>query len=122
MQKTFFQESGNSEITRSKSIRMVDLVCKKQCQVMVDVNFAPSKPVRESDMRDTVFLITWDDGSQAHYQLVDIYRFTMANYCTHFTWPSHGMDFYDFYTWWKEQHPEIDSETVMAAYFYKKII
>lgn len=122
MEKTIFQETQKGDITLMKSIRMVDLNGKKHCQVMVEVNFAPSKPVYESDMRGTVFQITWDDGSQGSYQLVDIYRFTFANYCTHFTWPSHGMDFCDFYAWWKERYSEVDTDTRMAAYFYKKII
>ncbi len=111
----------NREITRVKSIRMLDLNGKKNCQALVEVNFAPSKPVKESEMMDTIFQITWEDGSEGRYQLVDLHRFTMEDYVSCFTLPSHGMDFFDFYSWWKERYPEVDSSTHMAAYFYKRI-
>lgn len=104
-----------------KQLKMIDLVCKKHSHVMVEVNLAPSKRVTESEMRDTVFLVTWEDGSQSEYQLVDITRFTLDDYYSCLTWPSHGMDFFDFLEWFRKQYPNVNSETKVAAYFYKKV-
>lgn len=104
-----------------KPLKMIDLVGKKHCQCMVEVNLAPSKPIPERELLKNVFLVTWEDGSQAEYQLVEIMRFTLDKYYSFLTWPSHGMDFFDFLQWFQKQYPNANAETKLAAYFYKRI-
>ena len=121
MQNSILEKQQKGEITATKSLRMLDLNGKKHCNVMVEVNFAPSKPIPESEVKGTIFTITWDDGSQGGYQLIDLCRFSLDGFSSCVTFASHGLDAFDFYNWWKERYPEVNADTTMAAYFYKKI-
>jgi hypothetical protein len=106
-----------------KPIKLVDRCNKKHGDIMVEVNFAPGKRIPAKEMDETIFLVTWDDGSTGRYQLVDILRLDLDQVVCCLTYPSHGMDMADFYQWFVSMHPgKANGATPMAVYFYRKLV
>lgn len=106
---------------KAKQLTMTDLIDKKHCQCMVDISQAPPDPVPETRLRETVFDITFEDGTRGHYQCIDLIRVSLQNLTTLTTHLSHGMESFDFVKWWLDKYPHHKLDTEMAIYFYKKI-
>lgn len=88
---------------------------------MVDITQAPAHPIPESKLKDTFFVITWEDGTRATYQCIDLIRVSLQNLTSLTTCLSHGMESFEFVKAWLEKYPKHNLSTEMAIYFYKKI-
>lgn len=92
--------------------------------VMVHLDLAPWAAIPERLLDNNVVEFQTQDNSYppTRWQLVDLYRTEFGKVSSIITWPSHGMDVADCYSWIKKIHPELNTQTPMAIYYYKKII
>lgn len=97
---------------------------KLVCSAMVHVSAPPVGNVYESILAQAVIEIHTADNScpPTTWKLDDICRLKFCELQNCFTWPSHGVDVFDFYKYFMIEHPEVNSETPMAVYFYHKIL
>lgn len=97
---------------------------KLSCDCMLHVDFAPGERIPESILQRTIIEIRTVDNTHppTFWKLVDMHRFDMDKgiYYSIGTWASHGMDFFEFCQWMKTQKPDVNSETKMAVYMYRK--
>jgi len=98
---------------------------KLHSRVMVHIDRAPSPTIviSESLLASMVYEIQTQDTSYppSKWQLVDLLRIPLGDLSNIITWPSHGMDYFDFYKWVKDLQVDANAETVMAIYYYKKL-
>lgn len=96
---------------------------KLNCDAMVHISAAPATGIPESAIDQAVIeIITADNTFPAScWKLVDLCRLAMGELHNIYTFPSHGMDFYDFYHHYKSVYPATDASSPMAVYFYLKI-
>lgn len=90
---------------------------------MVHISAAPLSGIGETALHRTVIEIHTADKSYppTQWKLVDLCRLPLGKLQDCFTYPSHGLDFYDFYKQYKTVYPSSDAETPMAVYFYLKL-
>lgn len=105
----------------ARPLKLVDHNSKKHCKCMVELNFAPAAGILESQLDSTVFNVTWNDGSTGDYILYDLIRLELFDVLTVHSWPSHGMDNYEYVSWILSQFPDLKKTTAMALYFYKRV-
>jgi len=98
---------------------------KLHSSVMVHIDKAPSPTtvITGSMMAEMIFEIQTQDTSYppSKWQLVDLLRIPLGQLSNVITWPSHGMDYFDFYQWVKKIQVDANAETLMAIYYYKKL-
>lgn len=96
---------------------------KLSCDAIVHISAAPATGIPEPTLQAAIIEIVAADQSfpPTDWKLVDLCRLPLGKLQNCFTFPSHGMDFYDFYHHYKTIYPSADAETPMAIYFYQKI-
>jgi hypothetical protein len=96
---------------------------KLSCKAMVHVSAAPTGSIRETVLESAIIEIHTMDNScdPTFWKLDDLCRVSLGSLQNCFTWPSHGMDTFDFIQQFKQENPNADADTPMAVYFYHKI-
>ncbi len=102
---------------------LTNLNNKLHNEAMVHLDLAPWSDVSESVLANTIVEIRTKDNSYppSRWQVNDLYRAPFGKMTSLITWPSHGMDQADCYSYLKAIHPDINTDTPMAVYYYKKI-
>ena len=95
---------------------------KLSCDAFVHIDQAPQSSIPERLVKETIIEIYTKDSSHppVKVKLMDICRISLAQVRDAFTYPSHGLDGYEYYKWYQKEHPEANSDTKLAVYFYKK--
>ena len=110
-----------TKVQKVKYLKLTDQIGKKHCSHFVEVNVAPKSGIPESLLRNTLIVITWEDGSTGEYALEDLLRCSLHNLPSLATWQSHGMPAFEFVKMMYEQHPGISADAEMGVYFYRKL-
>ena len=110
-----------TEITRITFL--TDFNHKMACDFFLHIDLAPRSPLPESDVLKAVIEITAADGSHApiRVKMIDLCRLELGGIFNLATYASHGMDYYDFYAFFKSKYPQADATTAVAIYSYQKI-
>ena len=92
---------------------------KLHCQAFVHITAPPFGQVKEADLGKT-YSITTADGSHpgGHWKLEDFVRIRLRDVRSYLTYPSHGMNYIDFITWYKQQNRSTGYDDFVALYFY----
>lgn len=88
----------------------------------VHVDLAPKGTIPESKL-PIIYQINTEDGSapEVKVALIDFVRYKLKDLIGIETFPSHGMDPFDFIQYFKTIHPEANAETELASYIFKKV-
>ena len=89
------------------------------CDAFVYLHFAPTSQVTDKDF-EKVYLVK-QDGEDFFVKLVDFFRFNFFKAPSICTLPATGMESEEWRAWWLTQHPQTQDDSVMCAYFYKKV-
>ncbi len=88
----------------------------------VHIALPPVRPVPESHAKGPIIIsVNNQPDTFARVELVDILRLKFGQLLSIHTLPSHGMLCHEFAKWWSTKHPNCDSDTPIAVYYYKKI-
>lgn len=95
---------------------------KLHCNCMIHIDIAPRTTIPESTLEKSVIEFQTQDNSYppTSWKLIDLSRVTLNNVNSVYTWQSHAMDAFDWITWFKGLHPDLNSDTPLAIYYYKK--
>lgn len=96
---------------------------KLHSATMIHLDKAPWASMPESVLANTIIEIRTQDNSYppSRWVLDDLASAPFARMSKAITWQSHGMTVTDCLAYLREVHPDINGETPMAIYFYKKI-
>lgn len=89
------------------------------CNAFIYIHFAPAKEITDADM-DKVYLVK-NEGEEFFVKLVDFLRFYFHAAASIITLPATGLEAQDWKKEWLHQHPNTKVDTVMCAYYYKKV-
>ncbi|WP_126244146.1 hypothetical protein [Chitinophaga rhizosphaerae] len=104
-----------------RKIKLVNRNRKKNNNVFFEINFAPVGLVPERFFADTIFAVSWDDGTITYTKMIDLYRLPFERISSAFTLPSHCMVGSEFKRYWLGLHPTTHGGTEMAVYVYQHI-
>lgn len=97
---------------------------KLDCPSFIHIDAAPRVKPKYAQMDNTIIEIRTKDDSHGPVQvkLEDIMLMKVKDLFCLITWPSHGMRSWEFTHWLMEQKPELNMETPIAIYYYKKLL
>lgn len=90
------------------------------CDAFVYITVAPSRRIVDADFEKVFF--TWHEGRQVFFKMVDMLRFDFARMPSIATLPATGMEGIEWCNWYQQDHPDVQKDTLMAVYYYKKIL
>lgn len=95
---------------------------KLACKCFLHIDLAPRTTIPEPKFDKIEVEIRTSDNSHppVSAKLKDILRLPLKDIAAVFTWPSHGMSYFDFIGFLMTQ-AYVNTDTPMAIYFYEKL-
>jgi len=91
---------------------------KLLCNAFVQIGPEPVRPFREK-MFDRIYSIKVGDESR-FYKLVDFIRLPFKDIGSAFTIPAAGLESFAWRVQYKQKNPDVEDDTRMAVYFFKR--
>jgi hypothetical protein len=96
---------------------------KLDCREFIHIQLTPPSGIPESVAEKTIFKITTADQSHSPVwaQIHDSARQTVKDLSSTFTRLSHGMELDEFISMLIREKPDINPETELTVYYYRKV-
>ena len=117
------QETTTAPAKIHKLVMPTNINGKLNCSCMLHIDKEPG--IRIGQRQLDAFTIEIHTSDKSHpptmWKLTDLIRLQLYQLPTSLTWPSHGMDMFEFAKEFISKNPDAATTTPMAVYFYQRV-